>query len=90
MSKEPDLVSRDRILRLRLVMPDESPIDLDAHAAMIAYDVERVGSLHESMRRHETHIAVTQDYVQDMHRFLDEIRHALEANRPDLPVSLRR
>jgi len=22
-------------------MPDESPIDLDAHAAMIAYDVER-------------------------------------------------
>jgi hypothetical protein len=45
-AEPPDHVSLDRLVRLRTTMPDESPIDLDEHAAMIAYDVER--QTHES------------------------------------------
>lgn len=72
----PARVSRARILRLRQVMPDESPIDLDAHAAMIAYDVEGQGSYAEALKRREASIEVTRDYVESVHRFLDEIRQA--------------
>ena len=70
----PALVSRKRILRLRHVMPDESPIDLDEHAAMIAYDVERHGSYAEVLKRREAGIEVTNDYVQSVRRFLSDIR----------------
>ena len=70
----PALVSRARIVRLRRVMPDESPIDLDAHAAMIAYDVERLGSYADALKRREAGIEVTRDYVQSVRRFLEEIR----------------
>ena len=69
-------VSCDRIARLRAAMPDESPIDLDEHAAIIAYDVEC--QTHESIRRREAHIDVTQEYVQDVRRFLVEMRLALQ------------
>jgi len=57
-------------------MPDESPIDLDEHAAMIAYDVERQGSYAEALKRREVGIQVTNDYVQSVRRFLDEMRGA--------------
>ena len=70
----PPVVSRERILRLRHVMPDESPIDLDEHAAMIAYDVERQGSYAEALKRREAGIEVTNDYVQSVRRFLSDIR----------------
>ena len=72
-------VSRERILRLRQVMPDESPIDLDMHAAMIAYDVERAGSYAQVLKQREATIQVTRDYVESVHRFLDEVRHACKA-----------
>jgi len=67
-------VSCERIIRLRSCMPDESPIDLDAHAAMIAYDVEHHGPYEESQTRRQAQIDVTKHYVEDVHRFLDEIR----------------
>jgi len=70
------LVPRNRILRIRQVMPDESPIDLDEHAAMIAYDVERQGSYAEALTRREASIEVTRNYVREVHRFLAEIRKA--------------
>ena len=57
-------------------MPDESPIDLDEHAAMIAYDVERIGGYPEVLRRREARIEVTSNYVESVRRFLDEIREA--------------
>jgi len=57
-------------------MPDESPIDLDEHAAMIAYDVERQGSYARALRRREASIKVTHNYVQTVHRFLEEVREA--------------
>jgi len=72
----PARVSLERILRLRQVMPDESPIDLDAHAAMVALDVERAGSYAEVMRRREASIEVTREYVESVRRFLDEIRQS--------------
>ena len=74
-------VSRERILRLRQVMPDESPIDLDTHAAMIAYDVERAGSYAQLLKQREATIQVTRDYVERVHRFLDEVRRASKAAR---------
>jgi len=70
------LVSRNRILRIRQAMPDESPIDLDEHAAMIAYDVERQGGYAEVLRQREASIEVTNHYVQEVRRFLDDIRGA--------------
>jgi hypothetical protein len=70
------LVPRNRILRIREVMPDESPIDLDEHAAMIAYDVERQGSYAEALQRREDSIKVTRNYVEDVHRFLADMRKA--------------
>jgi len=57
-------------------MPDESPIDLDEHAAMIAYDVERQGGYAEVLQRREASIEATRDYVRRVHCFLDEIREA--------------
>jgi len=72
----PAIVSLERILRLRQVMPDESPIDLDEHAAMIAFDVERQGSYALALKRREAGIEVTHAYVQDVRRFLDDIRDA--------------
>jgi hypothetical protein len=57
-------------------MPDESPIDLDEHAAMIAYDVERQGSYAEALQRREAGIEVTRSYVEEVHRFLADIREA--------------
>ena len=71
----PVRVSRQRILRLRQVMPDESPIDLDTHAAMIAYDVERAGSYAQVLKQREATIQVTREYVESVRRFLDEVRH---------------
>lgn len=56
-------------------MPDESPIDLDAHAAMIAYDVER--RIRDASKLREAHVEVTREYVQDVRRFLDEMRLSL-------------
>jgi hypothetical protein len=79
LAQPPELVSCDRIVRLRAVMPDESPIDLNAHAAMIAYEVERQGAEGESFKRTEAHIEVTREYVQDVRRFLAEVRQALYA-----------
>jgi hypothetical protein len=35
-AKPPERVSCDRLARLRAAMPDESPIDLDEHAVIIA------------------------------------------------------
>jgi len=58
-------------------MPEESAIALDAHAAMIALDVERQGAYPESLRRREARIEVTRKYVDDVHRFLEEIRKGL-------------
>jgi hypothetical protein len=55
-------------------MPDESPIDLDTHAAMIAYDVERTGSYAEALKRRGATIEARYDYVESVHRFLDEVR----------------
>jgi len=75
----PVRVSLERILRLRQVMPDESPIDLDRHAAMIAYDVERAGSYAQVLKQREAAIQVTRDYVESVHRFLDEVRQASKA-----------
>jgi hypothetical protein len=64
-------------------MPDESPIDLDEHAAMIAYDVERQGSYAAvlrqrgtSIKRREATIEVTRNYVRNVRRFLNESRKA--------------
>lgn len=74
--------SRERIIRLRSVMPDESTIDLDTHAAMIAYDVERQGSYREALRRREASIDLTREYVEDVHRFLDDIRRGLPNQPP--------
>src|SRR5262245_30133340 len=76
----PAEVPRERILRLRQVMPDESPIDLDTHAAMIAYDVERAGSYAHVLRQREATIQVTRDYVESVHRFLDEVRQTSKAS----------
>src|SRR5262249_30890579 len=73
---QPARVSLERILRLRQVMPDESPIDLDAHAAMVALDVERTGSYAEVMRRREASIEVTREYVESVRLFLNEIRQS--------------
>ena len=75
----PALVSRKRILRLRHVMPDESPIDLDEHAAMIACDVARRGSYAEALTQREAGIEVTNDYVKRVRSFLYDMRAALPA-----------
>ena len=75
-------VSCERIVRLRSVMPDESPIDLDAHAAMIAYDAERQDSFAESLKRRDARIAVTRHYTADVHRFLEELRRGLPTRPP--------
>jgi hypothetical protein len=72
-----ELVSCDRIVRLRAVMPEESPIDLDVHAAMIAYEVERQGSYREALERRGAGIQVTRGYVDDVRRFLDAVRQAI-------------
>ena len=69
-------VARELILRLRQVMPDESPIDLDEHAAMVAFDVERAGDNAEVRRRREASIEVTREYVASVRRFLDDIRRS--------------
>jgi len=85
MAREPlAVVSCDRIVRLRAVMPDESPIDLDEHAAVIAYAVEQRGAKEEGSRRRKAHIEVTREYVQDVHRFLDEIRQGLGTRRDSI------
>jgi len=81
----PVRVSRERILRLRQVMPDESPIDLDRHAAMIAYDVERTGSYAEALKRRGATIEARYDYVESVHRFLDEVRRG--ARLGDRPLT---
>ena len=72
----PERVSQARIIRLREAMPDESPIDLDAHAAMIAFDVEGQGSYAEVFKRRGASIEVTRDYVESVRRFLNDIRQA--------------
>jgi hypothetical protein len=69
-------LARKRILRLRRVMPDESPIDLDEHAAMIAYDVERQSCYAEALERRQAGIQATHAYVQSVRRFLDKIRES--------------
>lgn len=74
-SERPDRALCARIMRLRTVMPDESPIDLDEHTAIIAYDVER--QTRYPLRRREARIGVTNEYVQDVRHFLEEIRSAL-------------
>ncbi|HEX6679643.1 MAG TPA: hypothetical protein VF063_03260 [Gaiellaceae bacterium] len=56
-------------------MPDESPIDLDAHAAMVAYDVERSGGYAEVLKR-RAGVEVTREYVESVRRFLDGIRQS--------------
>ena len=71
------LVSCERIVRLRSVMPEESPIDLDAHAALIAYDVECQGGYEEALARRDARIQVTRRYVEDVRRFLDAVRQGL-------------
>ena len=80
-SSPPSRVSRARILRLREVMPDESPIDLDAHAAMIARDVEGQGSYAEILKKRGASIEVTREYVESVRRFLDDIRQANRLER---------
>lgn len=72
-----ELVPLDRIVRLRSAMPDESPIDLDEHAAMIAYDVQR--QTRESIKRRAAHIEVTREYLDDVRRFLQEKRAVLQS-----------
>jgi hypothetical protein len=67
--------SLERVLRLRDVMPDESPIDLDEHAALIAYDVE-VHSREELIRRGRARVQVTSEYLGQVRRFLAERRRS--------------
>jgi hypothetical protein len=63
-------------------MPDESPIDLDAHAAMIAFDVERQHSYAETLRRRGAQIEVTNAYVEEVRRFLADLREGLTTRPP--------
>ena len=78
---------RERIIRLRSVMPDESPIDLDEHAAVIALDVERasasegyaklVEGTRERIRETRAGVELTRQYVAHARRVLEEMRAAL-------------
>jgi hypothetical protein len=85
--------SRERLFRLRSVMPDESPIDLDEHAAVIALDVERtcasteyvklvhahVENVRERVRDSRARADLTRCYIQHARSVLDEMRTKLEA-----------
>ena len=81
----------ERIVRLRSVMPEESPIDLDEHAAVIALEVERASASAEYAKLVEAHVEVarervgearahvelTRRYVAYARRLLDEMRSTL-------------
>ena len=65
---------RERIIRLRSVMPDESPIDLDEHAAVIALDVERVTASEEHTKLVRSHVELTREYVAHARAVLRQMR----------------
>src|SRR5262245_27530215 len=77
LDNEPLAVPCARLVRLRSVMPEESPIDLDEHAALIAYEVERRADYPTLLKQRGARIRITEAYVRDVHRFLDEVRHVL-------------
>ena len=58
-------------------MPEESPIDLDLHAAMIAHEVARLGSSELHIEHAKAHVAATRTYVEAVRRFLRASRTAV-------------
>jgi hypothetical protein len=72
---------RERLLRLRSVMPDESPIDLDQHAAVIALDGERACASEEYVRLVEAHVAATRERLRTTRAHADLTRHYIEHAR---------
>ena len=72
---------RERIIRLRSVMPDESTIGLDEHAAVIALDVERVTASEEHAQLVRAHVErarervdLTEAYIAHARAVLRELR----------------
>jgi hypothetical protein len=66
-------------------MPDESPIDLDEHAAVIALDVERAAATEEYTKLVEAHVDVarehlgkTRAHVELTRRYVAHARRVLE------------
>ena len=73
-------LSVERIIRLRSVMPEESPIDLDEHAALIAHAVDRYEPHQATIKQKKTQIQETRLYVQEARRFLAQLRHAIDTD----------
>lgn len=60
-------------------MPDESPIDLDEHAALIAYALGRHDRHDATIHHNKAQVQETRAYVQEARRFLIQPRHAVDS-----------
>jgi predicted component of type VI protein secretion system len=72
---------RERLLRLRSVMPDESPIDLDEHAAVITLEVERACASTEYVKLVRAHVENTREHVRDSQARADLTRRYIQHAR---------
>jgi hypothetical protein len=62
-------------------MPDESPIDLDEHAAVIALEVERVRAGTEYVKLVQAHVETMRERVRDSRARADLTRRYIEHAR---------
>ena len=68
---------RERIIRLRSVIPDDSTIDLDEHAAVIALDVERATASEKHAGLVKAHVDLMREYIAHASAVLRELRSTL-------------